>query len=110
MLDLSRIAGKRVAVHVSTVEKARVFIAAMEQHFPNKVGFDPVPIDVITLYESHGYSGFCYYPRFHEKRKMSYGSRETYDDWGVPVVEFEDLLAADLVTVMSDIPIESLFD
>ena len=110
MLDLSKIAGKKVAVHVSTVEKAEVFIAAMQQHFPNKVGFDPVPVGSIALYEGHGYSGFCYYPRFHEKRKMSYGSRETYDDWGVPVLEFEDLLVTDLVTLMSDMPIEVLLN
>lgn len=109
MLDLSKIAGKRVAVHVSTVEKAEMFIAAMEQHFPNKVGFDPVPIGSIKLYEGHGYSGFCYYPRFNESRKMTFGNRGTYDDWGVPVLEFEDLLVTDLVTVMGDMPIESLF-
>ena len=109
MLDLSKIAGKRVAVHISTAEKAEVFIAELKQRFPDRVDDDPIPLSMIARYEGSTYSGFCYYPRFGESRKMTYGDRATYDDWGVPVVEFEDLIVAELVTNKSDIAIEFLF-
>ena len=110
MLDLSKIAGKKVAVHVPTVEKAKQFIEEMERCYPHKIGYEPVPTYSINMYENYGYNGFCYYPRFHENRKMTFGDRGTYDDWGIPVVEFEDLLAIELTTNVSDVPIESLFD
>lgn len=110
MLDLSRIEGKKVAVHVSNVEKAEIFIAEMRRYFPEKIGYDSIPRNHIKRYESAGYKGFCYFPRFHEPRTMSYGDRGTYDDWGIPVVEFEDLFAIELTTNKSDMPIELLFD
>lgn len=106
MISLEKIEGKRVAVHIPNEKSRRIFFAAMKKHYPNKIGadgeyfFDMYNID----------TGFCYFPRFGENKMMTYGKRETYDDWGVPVIEFEDLLhTIDLETNASHMPIESLF-
>ena len=108
IVDLERIAGKRVAVHLPTKESAKIFYDAIKTKFPSKVSagwgdgarfFDDYEQD----------SGMCYYPRFTESRTMSFGKRRTYDDWGVPVVEFSDLLMEELDTCLSEMDVRFLF-
>lgn len=105
MIRLDKIEGKDVAVHVPTEEAARAFYDAMVDSHRSKVASDGM-----RFFDQYNrQSGFCYYPRFHEERTMSYGTRNTYDEWGVPVVEFEELIMSDLSIDVSDMPIESLF-
>lgn len=106
-INLDRIPKDRpCAVHVPTRETAEAFYNAMSASYRGKTGSDGMAY--FSQYNDAG--GFCYYPRFHEKRTMTYGSRGTYDDWEVPVIEFESLIMEDLSIAMSDMPIESLFE
>lgn len=106
MISLDKIKDKRVAVHIPTEESRRIFFATMKKYYTNKIGSDGEYL--FDKYDRD--TGFCYFPRFGENRKMTYGSRRTYDDWGVPVVEFEDLLyTMDFEINASHMPIESLF-
>lgn len=108
MLRMDLIAGNNVAIHVSTAAKADMLIDALAANFPDRVnGFYRPGNSMIEEYERD--TGFCLYPRFGQKRHMSYGKRGTYDDWGVPVVEFEELLVSDLVTNDCGLAIEFLF-
>lgn len=105
-IDLNKIPMDRpCAVHVPTKEAARAFYKAMLTLHRDKVRTD----GMIFFDQYDRESGFCYYPRFHERRQMTYGRRSTYDDWGVPVLEFESLEMDDLSIAVSEMPIESLF-
>lgn len=107
MISLEKIEGKRVAVHIPNEESRRIFFAAMKKHYPDKIGPDGAYFFGVYNMDT----GFCYFPRFGENKRMTYGSRRTYDDWGVPVIEFEDLLSTmDLEINASHMSIEALFD
>lgn len=108
VVDLERIAGKRVAVHLPTKESAQMFYDAIKAKFPYKIS-SGWGRGALFLDDYEQDTGMCYYPRFTESRTMSYGKRKTYDDWGVPVVEFSDLLMEDLDTCLSDMEVGFLF-
>lgn len=107
MINLDKIEGRRIAVHIPTREKRMIFFNSMKERYPDRVGTDGDYF--FDMYNND--SGFCYFPRFGENRKMTYGRRDTYDDWGVPVIEFDDLMFdIELDTNISHMSIESLFD
>lgn len=109
-INLDKIAGRRVAIHIPEVADAIAFAEAVGKRFPEKT--ENLSNNYITWHsEYENDDGFCFFPRFTESRGMSYGRRSTYDEWGVPVVEFEELIisAEELNTLPSDYTIEFLF-
>lgn len=108
-IDLDRIAGRNVAIHIPTREHGIVFIEAMRAKFPEKV----VRFERCYLERNNFASGQrCFYPRLHQAgMHMTHGDRSTYADLCVDVLEFDSILIPDveMETGISDLPIESLF-
>lgn len=85
-IDLSIMYGEKTAVHFTSKEQATIFYEEMKTKFPEKMRSWHKVFWV-------DYDSVCYYPRFHQcDYIMTYGSLSTYNDMGVRIIEFEDLL------------------
>lgn len=111
IVDLDRIPRDGpYAVHIPTLEHAKIFVDEMKARFPDSVYNWP---DQPHFWESRLVCGGNYYfPRLHlENPYLTHGSRETYIGMGVALMSFDDILVPEAVldTDLGDMPIESLF-
>lgn len=108
-LDIMVNSDSPLAVRFKNATEARAFYDEIKKRFPRKVRSWDRPV-YYAPYENDG--GVCYFPRFHQPdRTMTRGSGSTYKGMNIRVIEFSELLHAEpeLVTVLSDMPVDLLF-
>ena len=108
-VNLDKIIGKKVAVHTPGKDAVMAFCEAMKSRFPDKALRDlDICLGFVERYERE--AGMCLNPRFTEPRSMTYGRRDTYESWGLDIIEFEELIVQDLEIKLSDMELDMLFN
>ena len=84
---------KPVAVRFSSYEEAKIFYEEMKSNYPHYVR---IWREVIYSKYNETKGGMCYCPYFNTPEgSMTHGSKQTYIDHGIRIVEFSDLLFDD---------------
>lgn len=89
-LDLSRIYGKKIAVHITNAEDKLEFVNAIKEQYPNELGHG-----ALQHYVRYEYFRLSDLQRRGEKKFGYASSSRTYTDSGFTIVEFDYLIADD---------------
>lgn len=88
-LDLSRIYGKKIAVHIANKDDKIEFVNAVKEQYP-----DELSSNSLTYYKQYEYFRLADFSR--GIKKFGYaGNSTTYTDSGFTIVEFDYLIADD---------------
>lgn len=89
VLDLSRIYGKKIAVHIVNKDDKIEFLNAVKEQYPNELSSD-----TLKYYKNYEYFRLSDFSRGF--KKFGYSSNSTtYTNSGFTIVEFDYLIADD---------------